>query len=161
MVTNVSIPTTNYSGESMTFSYTVENEGPDPVWAGTEYWTDFIWVSPEPDVRPHTTPRSWARRLTPRPRRCSVGQSYTVNYTVTLPPGTGGQYYLYIDLDAHNDLPPALYTYQARLETTDWWPANTGDNSYWLSEFSRVGVRGPQQQPDRDAVQRSSTASPT
>ncbi len=71
------------------------------------------------------------------------GQSYTINFTVTLPAGTGGQYYLYIDLDAHNDLPPNLYLYQARLETTDWWPADTGDNSFWLSQFNHWAFEDP------------------
>ena len=50
VVTNVSIPTTNYSGEPMTFSYTVTNEGPNQVWAGTQYWTDFIWVCADPTL---------------------------------------------------------------------------------------------------------------
>ena len=45
VVTNVSIPQVNYSGETMTFTYTVTNEGPNPVWSGTAYWTDFIWLS--------------------------------------------------------------------------------------------------------------------
>ncbi len=142
VVTNVSIPTVNYSGETMSFSYTVKNEGSNEVWSGTEYWTDFIWVSPEATFNRYDasflgqTTHAQSTPLEP-------GQSYTVNYTVTLPAGTGGQYYLYIDLDAHNDLPPGLYTYQARLETTDWWPANTGDNSYWLSEFSQWAFEDP------------------
>ncbi len=142
VITNVSIPKTNFSGESMTFSYTVENEGTNPVWAGTDYWTDFIWVSPEPTFNRFDA--SFLGQTThAQTAPLEPGQSYTVNYTVTLPPGTGGQYYLYIDLDAHNDLPPGLYTYQARLETTDWWPADTGDNSYWLSEFSEWAFEDP------------------
>ena len=141
VVTNVSIPTGNYSGESMTFSYTVENEGPNPVWEGTNYWTDFIWISPEPTF--NRLDASFLGQTThAETTPLQPGQSYTVDYTVTLPPGTSGQYYLYIDLDAHNDLPP-IYTYQARLETTDWWPADTGDNSYWLSEFSEWAFENP------------------
>ena len=38
---------------------------------------------------------------------------------------------------------PALYVYQARLETTDWWPADTGDNSYWLSQFNHWAFEDP------------------
>ena len=142
VVTNVSIPTVNYSGESMAFGYTVENEGPNPVWEGTQYWTDFIWLCPEPTFNRYDASflgQTTHAQTTP----LEPGQSYTVNYNVTLPPGTSGQYYLYIDLDAHNDLPPALYTYQARLETTDWWPADTGDNSYWLGEFTEWAFENP------------------
>ena len=142
VVTNVSIPKTNYSGESMTFSYTVTNEGPDQVWAGTQYWTDFIWLST--DTTFVRTRASFLGQTThEQDGPLQPGASYTVSYTVTLPPGTGGQYYLYIDLDAHNDLPPALYTYTARLETTDWWPADTGDNSYWLGEFAMWAFEDP------------------
>ena len=142
VVTNVSIPTVNYSGESMTFSYTVENEGQYQVWSGTDYWTDFIWVSPEASF--NRMDASFLGQTTHvQNTPLQPGQSYTVNYTVTLPPGTGGQYYLYIDLDAHNDLPPYPYIYEARLETTDWWPADSGDNSYWLSEFSMWAFEDP------------------
>ena len=142
VITNVSIPTTNYSGESMTFSYTVENEGANPVWEGTDYWTDFIWVSPEATFNRYDA--SFLGQTThEQTAPLEPGQSYTVNFTVTLPAGTGGQYYLYIDLDAHNDLPPGLYTYEARLETTDWWPADTGDNSYWLGEFTEWAFENP------------------
>ena len=143
VVTNVSIPPVNYSGEKMTFTYTVTNEGPNPVWPGTPYWTDFLWLSADPTfIR---TRASFLGQTThvQDPARCSRAQSYTVTYTVTLPPGTGGHYYLYIDLDAHNDLPPNLYTYQARLETTDWWPASTGDNSYWLGQFNHWAFEDP------------------
>ena len=142
VVTNVSIPSVNYSGESMTFSYTVQNQGTNPVWAGTAYWTDFIWLSADP-----TFDRFRASFLGQTTHEqdgpLQPGASYTVSYTVTLPPGTGGQYYLYIDLDAHNDLPPGLYIYQARLETTDWWPADTGDNSYWLGQFNHWAFEDP------------------
>ena len=142
VVTNVSIPTTNYSGEPMTFSYTVTNEGPNQVWAGTQYWTDFIWLSTDTTfVRTRASFLGQTTHYQDQPLQ--PGQSYTITYTVTLPPGTGGPYYLYIDLDAHNDLPPNLYIYQARLETTDWWPADTGDNSYWLSEFSMWAFENP------------------
>jgi len=71
------------------------------------------------------------------------GESYNVSFTATLPAGTGGHYYLYIDPDAHNDFPPNLYIYQARQEITDWWPANTGDNSYWLGQFNHWAFEDP------------------
>ena len=55
VVTNVSIPQVNYSGEQMTFSYTVENEGQYQVWSGTNYWTDFIWLCAGANVRPRAS----------------------------------------------------------------------------------------------------------
>ncbi len=144
VVTNVSIPQTNYSGEQMTFSYTVENEGTHPVWAGTPYWTDFLWLSADPTFdRTRASFLGQTTHMQDPNAPLQPGQSYTITFTATLPAGTGGHYYLYIDLDAHNDLPPALYTYQARLETTDWWPASTGDNSYWLGQFNHWAFEDP------------------
>ena len=93
VVTNVSIPTANYSGESMTFSYTVENEGTEPG-LGRNRLLDRLHLGlSRADLQP-------IRRLfhgadDSRPDTPLLpGQSYTINFTVTIPPGTGGQYYL-------------------------------------------------------------------
>ncbi|KAH2819887.1 hypothetical protein KXV85_003355, partial [Aspergillus fumigatus] len=43
-VTSVSAPATNYSGESTTVSWTVQNFGAD-AWSGTRYWTDDVYFS--------------------------------------------------------------------------------------------------------------------
>src|SRR5262249_814031 len=48
VVTNVVIPAVNYSGETTHIHYTVTNEGSFPVWAGTKYWKDFLWLSTDP-----------------------------------------------------------------------------------------------------------------
>src|SRR5205085_12241841 len=42
-ITNIQIPSGNFSGEPMTFSYTVTNVGQFPVWTGTQSWRDFLW----------------------------------------------------------------------------------------------------------------------
>ena len=132
----------NYSGESMTFSYTVENEGPNPVWEGTRLLDRLHLGLSRADFQP-------IRCVVPgaddaRPDHAARGRPELYRQLHGhASPGTSGQYYLYIDLDAHNDLPPGLYTYQARLETTDWWPADTGDNSYWLGEFTEWAFENP------------------
>ena len=143
VVTNVTIPSLNYSGEKMTFSYTVTSEGTNPVWSGTQYWTDFLWMSTDPTFDRNRVSFLGQTTHSQDPSQpLQPGASYTINYTVTLPAGTGGHYYLHIDLDAHNDYPP-IYTYLARLEQTDWWPANTGDNSYWLGQFNHWAFEDP------------------
>ncbi len=145
VVTNVSIPQVNYSGEKMTFTYTVTNEGSNAVWSGTNYWTDFIWLSADTTFDRYRASFLGQTTHAQDPSQpLQPGASYSITYTVTLPPGTGtGQYYLYIDLDAHNDLPPYPYIYEARLETTDWWPASSGDNSYWLDQFNHWAFEDP------------------
>ncbi len=161
-ITNVSIPSVNYSGESMTFSYTVTNVGTNPVWSGTQSWTDFLWLTAD-----STFIRDRASYLgsvvTPRQGPLNPGDSYVVTTTVTLPQGTGetgSQYYLWIDLDAHNDLSPLFFPYQAYQEMTGWWPGapanadptldllshapvNAGDNSDLVSFFTHWAYENP------------------
>ena len=128
----------------MTFSYTVTNNGPNAVWAGTGYWTDFLWLSADPTFdRMRASFLGQTTHVQDPNSPLQPGQSYNVSYTATLPAGTGGHYYLYIDLDAHNDLNPSLYIYQARLEDTTWWPADTGDNTYWLDQFDHWAFENP------------------
>jgi len=108
VVTSVSIPPVNYSGEKMTFTYTVQNKGPNQVWPGTPYWTDFLWVSADPTFdRFRASFLGQTTHFADHPLQ--PGESYNVSFTATLPAGTGGHYYLYIDPDAHNDFRQPLY----------------------------------------------------
>ena len=141
-VTNIVIPSLNYSGEKATISYTVTNEGAFPVWQGTRYWKDFLWVSADPTfIRERAS--YLGEVVTSLASPLQPGGSYTVTTEVSLPKGTRGTYYFYIHLDAHNDLSPVLFPYQARLLRTDWWPGDTGTNAQWLDEFSRWAFEDP------------------
>ena len=164
-ITNVTIACVNYSGQSMSFSYTVTNLGPYPVWTGTQSWTDFLWLSAD-----STFIRTRASYLgdvvTTGQSGLAPGQSYTVTDTITLPQGTGetnSQYYLWINLNAHNDLPPGIYPYEAYLEMLGWWPGavlggandipsvegfapppvSSGDNSALISFFTNWAYADP------------------
>ncbi len=112
-ITNVSIPAVNYSGELTTIQYTVTNIGDYPVWPGTASWTDFLWLTADP-----TFIRSRASYLgsvaTPRTGALNPGDGYVATITVKLPEGTGGHNYLWIDLDAHNDLTPLFFPNESR-----------------------------------------------
>jgi len=105
-VTSVVTEPQSFSGESTTVSWTVTNFG-DPVWAGTQYWNDLVWVSPDPTfIQSRATylgnfPHTNAQPL-------GTNQSYTNTQSVTLPPGIGGKvnpitYYIYVQTDP---LPP-------------------------------------------------------
>ena len=88
-VTNISIPVGQlFRRELMTFSYTVTNVGSYPVWAGTQSWTDFLWLTADA-----TFIRSRASLVgavvTPRQGALNPGDGYVVTITVTLPQGAG------------------------------------------------------------------------
>ena len=49
IVSNVRFEPQLYSGEPTTIRYTVTNAGAYPVYSGTEYWRDFVWLSADPE----------------------------------------------------------------------------------------------------------------
>ena len=94
VVTSIVTPQEGFSGEPALIEWTVRNDGP-AVWPGTAYWTDQVWISPDPVFLPgralilggHT--HSNAEGL-------AGGESYTENAEFVLPRGIGGQYYIYV-----------------------------------------------------------------
>ena len=141
-VVEFDIPDNVYSGEEVTFSYTVENIGTNPVWGGTRYWKDFIWLSADDEFFRRRASFLGTSIYAPT-SVINPGDRYTIEYTTTLPEGTGDDYSLWVHLDAHNDRSPLFFPYQARLLETDWYPANQGDNASWLSHFDRWAYEDP------------------
>src|SRR5262249_19671786 len=45
VVATVEAPPTNRPGELTPTRYTAQNQAPTPVWPGTSYWRDDIWIS--------------------------------------------------------------------------------------------------------------------
>ncbi|MEM9827396.1 MAG: CARDB domain-containing protein, partial [Planctomycetota bacterium] len=151
-VVSVDFPDDAKSGEEFTFSYTVENIGAHPVWEGTRYWKDFIWLSPDTQfIRNRAS--YLGSPITAMQSPLQPGQQYTVTYTTTLPEGTGGDYSLWIHLDAHNDKSPLLFPYQARLLLEDWYPAAIGTNDIWLDHFDRWAYEDPSDNLSRHDLQ--------
>ncbi len=141
-VVSFDIPQTNYSGEDVTFSYTVRNIGTAPVWSGTNFWRDFIWLSADSTFIRDRASYLGSTVYSPS-EVIDPGEQYTISFTTKLPEGTGGQYSLWVHLDAHNDLSPFFYPYQARLLIKEWFPANTGRNAEWLSHFDHWAFEDP------------------
>ena len=48
IVTSVTPPTQSFSGEPVTISWTVKNQGLGSTWTGTQRWNDYVFVSPDP-----------------------------------------------------------------------------------------------------------------
>ncbi|MFZ9394392.1 MAG: CARDB domain-containing protein, partial [Ilumatobacteraceae bacterium] len=97
VVTAVSAPTQNFSGEKTTITWTVRNDG-SAVWAGTRLWTDTVWISPDPVFIPERATRIGAASQ-PAGSGLGSGQSYTATADVVLPRGIGGDYFIYIIAD--------------------------------------------------------------
>src|SRR5262249_32721361 len=111
-VTSIEVPAQNDSGEPTTIRYTVTNVGTHPVWAGTPYWRDFIWLSADDTfIRERASFLGETAHVPTGP--LNPGASYQVTFETTLPQGTDGTYYVYIHLDAHNDLSPLLFPFDS------------------------------------------------
>src|SRR5207237_10362360 len=109
VVTTVETLTTNRSGELTTIRYTVQNQGANPVWAGTNYWRDDIWISADGSFLRGRA--SWfGQYVRSNATPLQPGESYTAVVTAVLPKGIGGNLFA--------DLHPA--THQA----SDWRDAH-------------------------------------
>uniref|UniRef100_UPI003567E7F3 CARDB domain-containing protein n=1 Tax=Stieleria sp. TaxID=2795976 RepID=UPI003567E7F3 len=141
-VVEFDLPTDAKSGEEVTFRYTVENIGEHPVWSGTTYWKDFLWLTPDTTFIRERASYLGASIHAPA-ETIDPGDRYTVSFTTTLPEGTGGDYSLWVHLNANNDRSPLLFPYQSRLLLTDWFSAIEGDNDVWRSHFGHWAYEDP------------------
>ncbi|WP_415233615.1 putative Ig domain-containing protein, partial [Pseudorhodobacter sp.] len=85
------------SGEALAISFTVQNQG-GPVWDGTRYWADAVWLSKDP-VLDRTRATFLGEVLHDAGAGLGAGESYTQSLNLTLPPGTEGAYYLHVATD--------------------------------------------------------------
>jgi hypothetical protein len=116
-VTSVQAAASADSGEKTSITYTVTNTGAAAIWSGTKYWTDQIWIS-----RDSTFIASRAINVGSVEHSgdsLAAGASYTETTNVTLPPGIGGTYHVYVFTNVMNSSAPSLRP----------WPFNNGDNA--------------------------------
>jgi len=142
VVTDISVPSQSFSGEKTVIEYTVTNIGDHPVWSGTRYWTDYVWLSADPVfIADRATYLNKAIHSHDAPLQ--PGESYTAQVEVTLPAGISGDYYVYMHIDIHNEPSGILWSRFMPIVDTDWWPADTGSNDKWLEHFSRWAYEDP------------------
>ncbi|MBY0513966.1 MAG: hypothetical protein K2P78_08660, partial [Gemmataceae bacterium] len=114
----------------------------DPVWGGTKYWKDFLWLSADPTfLRERAT--YLGEVVHPNAVPLAPGASYEVVFRTTLPKGAAGEYYLHVQLDAHNDIDPRQDPSGSRRLLTGWWPADRGRNDDWLGNFDHWAYEDP------------------
>ncbi|WP_404783509.1 putative Ig domain-containing protein [Altericista sp. CCNU0014] len=94
VVRSIATQPANFSGERTTVEWTVENAG-GPMWSGTRYWTDEVWISPDPTfIKERATLLGKFAYAPAQP--LGTGASYTQRQDVVLPRGIDGKYYLYV-----------------------------------------------------------------
>ena len=74
VLTNVTVANDGQSGEETTIAYTVENQGAHPVWVGTDYWIDYVWIGADATFI-KSRASILASRCTPTPSRCSPARA--------------------------------------------------------------------------------------
>ncbi|MBS0640889.1 MAG: hypothetical protein JSS43_13510, partial [Proteobacteria bacterium] len=130
-VTDITPDPQAYSGEQTTIQYTVTNTGADQIWAGTQYWTDQIWISRDATfIRNRAT---LVASLQQAGNGLAGGASYTRSLDVALPPGIGGTYYVYVFTDVWNAGDPTAVSF----------PVPGGDNAGALNVFTRQAFEDP------------------
>ncbi len=101
-VVDIQVPSGAKSGEQTTFQFTVENTGDYPVWAGTNYWIDYVWISADVQFRADRA-SYFGKAVHSNTVPLQPGEQYTVEVTGTLPEGIGGDFFVYIHLDSHDE----------------------------------------------------------
>ncbi len=95
VVTSIDVPATSFSGEPITVSWTVKNQGVNAVWSGTQRWTDHIFISPDPtfifERSSHVGSQVHVQAGAMNP-----GDTYTATAKVTVTAGVEGKYYVHV-----------------------------------------------------------------
>ena len=116
VVTQVESIGTALSGETIRVQYTVQNQGSQLVWRGTERWTDQIWLSKDADFTAGSggdfrLPSSRAVKLANVTRSNAIplgpGASYTKEAEVRLPKGIGGDFHIFVFSNVLNSGDPS------------------------------------------------------
>jgi large repetitive protein len=104
----------SFSGEKINVGWTVTNNG-DPVWTGTKFWRDEIWISPDPTFIPVRATLAGVYEHS-NATVLGKGESYTNSQDITLPPGIEGKYYVYVTTDYTYQIPPLAPNFDYALK---------------------------------------------
>ncbi|MEL6166127.1 MAG: hypothetical protein AAFR37_21085, partial [Cyanobacteria bacterium J06628_3] len=93
----------NYSGDKTKIEWTVINNG-EPVWEGTRYWYDEIWISDKEDFNAPNATLTKIGFVPYSPKeQFGKGDTYTNSTEVTLPPGYDGEYFIHVSTNKSYD----------------------------------------------------------
>ena len=133
-VVDIVVPVGAKSGEEATVQFTVQNTGDYPVWPGTGYWVDAVWISADVQFRADRA-SLFGTVVYANDEPLRPGESYTVELSGTLPEGIGGDFFVYVHTDTHNQY--------GHTVVTNWWPAEHGNNSQWVGHLGRWAYEDP------------------
>ena len=98
-----SLPTSLYSGQSLTIAYTVTNNGQEAIRSSS--WIDGIYLSSVPNpTRSFLSEQGLLIGQRINTMELLEGQSYSIEYNVTIPYDVIGQQYIVILIDINNRL---------------------------------------------------------
>ncbi|MCH2167040.1 MAG: LEPR-XLL domain-containing protein, partial [Oceanicola sp.] len=119
-VTDVTVTPSALVGDTIDIVYTVTNVSDQPIWPGTDYVTDEVWITPDfplPDNVQRAEPIALQRQ--PLDGVLDPGQSYTRTLTYTLPPMLTGEYHVSVITNRSGVFFPDYPAYEYRLDAAD------------------------------------------
>jgi hypothetical protein len=126
-VSKVALPTSVNSGDPLTVNYTVTNNSATPIWSGSAFWADNIFISRDSTFIPGRA--TLLGTVQHANTGVSAGGSYTDSLTANVPQGVGGTFYIYVFVNQSLGAIPL--------------PTTGGDNANALQFYSAHAYEDP------------------
>ncbi|MGP0068271.1 MAG: beta strand repeat-containing protein, partial [Isosphaeraceae bacterium] len=142
-VTNISLPTGSNieSGQPITFSWTVTNEGQAPT--NVADWSDRAVLSLDTTYgNSDDIPLGNSNGIFAHSGVLAVGGSYTATETVTLPDGISGSYYIIVQTDTNDDVDENTIGRGDAVTVSSGGPNNNGTFNIALAPYPDLVVQG-------------------
>jgi hypothetical protein len=134
----------NFSGEETTITWTVNNQG-NAVWAGAKSWNDVVYISKDPTFIPDRAAVLGVVEHS-NSQGLGAGESYTASTKVKLPPGSNGEYYIYVITDnadnpqsPTNRIPKTEVKNGINDDTYNYYAGNTTSGNYRIGAVYEAG----------------------
>ncbi|MEO1373935.1 MAG: pre-peptidase C-terminal domain-containing protein [Cyanobacteria bacterium J06635_10] len=114
----------NYSGDTTSIEWTVRNNSA-PVWEGTRYWYDEIWISNDPVFNPGAATKIGFVPYSPT-EQLGTQDTYTNSTDVILPTGYDGEYFIHVSTN---------YSHDSRTSRFRGSLPDSGDNEGYRQSF--------------------------
>ncbi len=142
-VTNITLPAASNiaSGQPITFSWTVTNEGQAPT--NVADWSDRAVLSLDTTYGDSTNiPLGTNNGVFAHSGVLAVGASYTATETVTLPDGISGNYYIIVQTDAVDQVDESAIGRGDSITVASGGPNNNGTFTVSLAPYPDLFVQG-------------------